>query len=94
MDKAEFERAFSILYFALAAHTGEAGPVIYGGEAYAEDGIGVIHLADNVTMRLSRQQIMAYVGAGVLEQQTLLSELATQARAAVERARVEMKDPI
>lgn len=92
MDKAEFERAFSILYFALAAHTGEAGLVIHGGEAHAEEGFGVILLSDNVTMRLSRQQVMAYMEASVLEQQTMLSEFASEARAAIEQARMQIED--
>lgn len=93
MDKAEFERAFSILYFALAAHTGEAGLVIHGGEARADEGFGVLLLSDNVTMRLSRQQIMAYMDASVLEQQTMLSELARKAQAAIEQARTQVENP-
>lgn len=86
MDKAEFERAFSILYFALAAHTGEAGPSIYGGVAHAEDGAGEIHLANNVTLRLSMDRIQAYMDAGVLEQQAILSELAREAQAVIQQS--------
>ena len=89
MDKAEFERAFSLLYFALAAHTAGDGLLIHGGEAHAEEGTGIIHLADDAELHLSQAQVMAYLEADVLEQQTILSELAREVHAAIERSRAE-----
>lgn len=89
MNKAEFERGFTALYFALAAHTGKDGLVVRAGEAFAEDGKGVMLLAGDATLHVSVEQIEAYLEADVLTQQTILSKLAREAYAAIEQSRAE-----
>ena len=92
MDKVEFERAFSVLYFALAAHTSHMGLIVHGGQAFAEEGRGVIHLADGVNIDLSLEQIVAYRQAGAHEQQAILHALANEAEAAIRQAQQEVED--
>lgn len=78
MDKYEFDRLFTALYFALAAHAADSGLVLTGGKAFADDGYGTIKAGEHAILTVETADLEAFRDASNLEQQVVLDGLVAQ----------------
>lgn len=81
MDKYEFDRLFTALYFALAAHASDSGLVLTGGRAFPDDECGIVRAGEHTILTVETADLEAFRDASNLEQKALLDGLLAQLEA-------------
>lgn len=80
MNREEFERTFSALYFSLAARGEELGLSFRGATPFYDDGYATIDFGEQLILKVSTVDLEAFREASNLEQQALLDGLISKAQ--------------